>query len=60
MKVHKIEGRMFVRAPVEYKNAPCAGCAGTEGVHICQALPDCFGSNEHTYKEVVFKEEQDA
>ena len=60
MKLYKVGGRMFVRVPAEDKNAPCAGCAGKGYVHICQALPNCPNPKERIYKEVVFKEEQDA
>ena len=59
MKVLKILGRMFVRAPVGDNDAPCAGCAGQEGVRICQALPNCL-ANKHNYKEIIFKENKNA
>ena len=68
MKVHKVEERMFVRAPLECLDNLCVGrgvnfcvgCAGMESLVLCQALPRCTGDKASIFKEVIYKEKQDA
>lgn len=60
MKVHIRELRMFIRTPVEDKAVPCTGCAGARDASLCGELPRCDGDKASIFKEVVYKEKQDA
>ena len=60
MKVYVRELRMFIRAPVEDKKVTCTGCAGYLDVSLCSELPRCTGDKASIFKEVIYKEKQDA
>ena len=60
MKVHVRECRMFIRTLVEDTGAPCTGCAGAGDVSLCSELPRCTGDKASIFKEVIYKEKQDA
>ena len=60
MKVYVRQCRMFIRTQVEDRSAPCTGCAGFGHISLCQALPCCTGGKASVFKEVIYKEKQDA
>ena len=60
MKVYVRQCRMFVRTQVEDRSAPCKGCAGLADISLCQALPRCAEDKDGVFKEVIYKEKQDA
>lgn len=60
MKVHVRQGRMFIRTSVEDRSAPCTGCAGWWDISICRELPCRAGDKVSVFKEVIYKEKQDA
>ena len=60
MKVYVRQGRMFIRTQVEDRSAPCTGCAGLADISLCQALPRCTEDKASVFKEVIYKEKQDA
>ena len=60
MKVHVRKWRMFIRTQVENRKVPCIGCAGYSDVSLCSELPRCTGDKISIFKEVIYKEKQDA
>ena len=60
MKVYVRQCRMFIRTQVEDRSAPCKGCAGYWDISLCHALPRCTVDNPSVFKEVIYKEKQDA
>ena len=51
---------MFIRTQVEDKVVTCTGCAGYRNSSLCEELPRCAGDNASVFKEVIYKEKQDA
>ena len=60
MKVYKVGGRMFIRTQVEDRSALCTGCVGYWDASLCSELPRCTGDKASIFKEVIYKEKQDA
>ena len=60
MKVYVRQCRMFIRTQVEDRSAPCTGCAGSWDISLCLELPRCTGDEDSVFKEVIYKEKQDA
>lgn len=60
MKVHVRKWRMFIRTQVEDRSEPCTGCAGFKDISLCFELPRCTGNKASVFKEVIYKEKQDA
>lgn len=60
MKVYVRLWRMFIRTQVEDRSEPCTGCAGWWDISLCRELPRCTGDKASVFKEVIFKEKQDA
>ena len=60
MEVHVRQGRVFIRTQVEDRSAPCTGCAGLGDTSVCRELPRCGGDKASIFKEVIYKEKQDA
>ena len=60
MKVHVREMRMFIRTQVEDRSLPCTGCVGWLDINLCHELPRCIGDKASVFKEVIYKEKQDA
>ena len=59
MKVHIVRCRMFIRIKIDNRLAPCTGCAGFNN-SLCYELPRCTIGKASVFKEVIYKEKQDA